>query len=262
MYASQFERYELKYLLNEQQAGVIRRALLPWCAVDPHNADGESGGYPIFSLYLDTPDMRFHEAKLRDDPERFKLRVRSYAGGKVANLEIKRKHKEVILKSRVAVAAADLEEAVYGGARPIYDEPDQWQTLEGFGRLMYETGARPQNIIRYEREAFVSEVDEYARVTFDRRICAQPADGWNMQGDANEWTMVDGAWHDNGLDSPVVLEVKCEWRMPNWLQVLLRRYELDVCGFSKYSTGVEMLRRQERGLDQPANREELYDGDG
>ena len=40
MYASQFERYELKYLLNEQQAGVIRRALLPWCAVDPHNADG------------------------------------------------------------------------------------------------------------------------------------------------------------------------------------------------------------------------------
>jgi hypothetical protein len=68
MYASQFERSELKYLLNEQQAGVIRRALLPWCAVDPHNADGESGGYPIFSLYLDTPDMRFHEAKLRDDP--------------------------------------------------------------------------------------------------------------------------------------------------------------------------------------------------
>lgn len=44
MYASQFERYELKYLLNEQQAGVIRRALLPRCAVDPHNADGESTG--------------------------------------------------------------------------------------------------------------------------------------------------------------------------------------------------------------------------
>lgn len=90
---------------------------------------------------------------------------------------------------------------------------------------MHETGARPQNIVRYEREAFVSEVDEYARVTFDRRICVQPADGWSMQGYANEWTMVDGAWHDNGLDSPVVLEVKCEWRMPNWLQVLLRRYE-------------------------------------
>jgi hypothetical protein len=127
---------------------------------------------------------------------------------------------------------------------------------------MYETGARPQNIVRYEREAFVSEVDDYARVTFDRRICVQPADGWCMQGYANEWTMVDGAWHDNGLDSPVVLEVKCEWRMPNWLQVLLRRYELDVCGFSKYSTGVEIMRRQALGLDQPANREELYDGDG
>jgi hypothetical protein len=105
-------------------------------------------------------------------------------------------------------------------------------------------------------------VDDYARVTFDRRICVQPADGWCMQGYANEWTMVDGAWHDNGLDSPVVLEVKCEWRMPNWLQVLLRRYELDVCGFSKYSTGVEIMRRQALGLDQPANREELYDGDG
>jgi hypothetical protein len=50
--------------------------------------------------------------------------------------------------------------------------------------------------------------------------------------------------------------------MPNWLQVLLRRYELDVCGFSKYSTGVEIMRRQALGLDQPANREELYDGDG
>jgi hypothetical protein len=89
--------------------------------------------------------------------------VRSYAGGKVANLEIKRKHKEVILKSRVAVAAADLEEAVYGGARPIYDEPDQWQTLEGFGRLMYETGARPQNIVRYEREAEPVAADPVVR---------------------------------------------------------------------------------------------------
>ena len=94
-FTARFERLELKFLIEESQAEQIRSQIEPYCEPDPHCREAARGrlghsGYPISSLYLDTPALAFHEAKERGDPDRIKLRVRTYSDTSPATLEIKR----------------------------------------------------------------------------------------------------------------------------------------------------------------------------
>ena len=85
-----FERLELKYLIDEVVADRIRRQISGVCSADRHSTPGRragSNGYVINSLYLDSPGLAFHEAKERGDPERVKLRVRTYSADSIATLD-------------------------------------------------------------------------------------------------------------------------------------------------------------------------------
>ena len=58
VFDSGLERLELKYLLDESRARRVRRQIRAYCSPDPHNQSGDSGGhqgYPLQSLYVDTP---------------------------------------------------------------------------------------------------------------------------------------------------------------------------------------------------------------
>lgn len=242
-----FERLELKYLISEELAWQIKRAIAGWCASDRFNRPGV-GGYPIYSLYLETPLMEFHKAKLRDDPDRFKLRARTYGDGTPVHLEIKRKVLDVIDKARVTVARDRIDDAVRGMGEPLKPTDTSWAILDRFARLAAITGAEPFMLIRYDREAFFSQIDHYARVTFDRRIQAQRVWGWDLAGNPNAWLSLDDAWQMDEIRSPVVLELKCETEIPMWLQNLIRDFSLRCRGFSKYSFGVETAMGRERGV--------------
>jgi len=85
-----FERLELKYLIDEVVADRIRRQISGICSADRHSTQGRRAGsnsYVINSLYLDAPGLAFHEAKERGDPERVKLRVRTYSADFIATLD-------------------------------------------------------------------------------------------------------------------------------------------------------------------------------
>lgn len=76
-----FERLELKYLIDEVVADRIRRQVSGVCSADRRRTPGRragSKGYATNSLYLDSPGLAFHEAKERSDLGRVKLRVRAY----------------------------------------------------------------------------------------------------------------------------------------------------------------------------------------
>jgi hypothetical protein len=57
-----FNRFELKYILTLQQAESFKNALEVYLMPDDHG-NGE-GGYPLASLYYDSPDLRCYWEKM------------------------------------------------------------------------------------------------------------------------------------------------------------------------------------------------------
>ena len=178
------------------------------------------------------------------------MRIRTYGHTGPAYLEVKRKVVSVIAKTRVAVDRALVEDAAFGFADPIDSSPDALARLEHFAHFLAITGAEPQIIVRYEREAYVSDVDRYARVTFDRHITATRATDYALAGDPDERLHhLDESWRYDNLRSPVVLELKCETAVPVWLSAIIQRFELRQKGFSKYCFGIDSVLLDERGAD-------------
>lgn len=245
---SRFERLELKYLIDEQTATAIRHEILPYCSPDRHNSPIH-GGYMINTLYLDTPNLAFYHAKMRDEPDRVKLRVRAYDSDGPLHFEIKRKCRDVVEKTRAIVARDRCDAASRGSAGPLGRDRRSRSYLERFVYLRTMTGAAPISLIRYHREAYQSHIDRYARVTFDRQVAAQPVRGWDFDGEDERWCSLAGSWMRGGHHSPVLLELKCETVMPSWMSVLIQRHELKRQGFSKYCRGVDVTAGAQRGMD-------------
>ena len=233
-------RLELKYLIGERTASRVRAQIAPYCRSDEHALDtGSSGrGYRVHSLYLDTPSLAFHRAKEQGSADRFKLRLRSYRRGSGFWLEYKRRHREIVRKSRVRFDDQPLRDAARGRAKLTQDDVSARNSAELFARLVCETGAAPTLLVRYDREAFVSDVDSYARVTFDRDIHFQRTNRWTLEGDANAWHDLQASVVADAPRPLVVMEIKCELAVPQWLVDVVRSNELRRNSVSKYSLGI------------------------
>jgi hypothetical protein len=232
-----FERLELKYLVDESSAQAIRRAIRPYCEADPYN--GQMGaGYPIRSLYLDSPTLFCFRAKERGDHDRFKLRARVYDAHGDVSLEIKRKRGDVIWKERARLPRAGWAEAAQGfGSSLMEKSVRNPHAVERFARLVAALGAEPKVLIDYEREAYASRLDGYARVTFDRRIVYRSISDWDLDLDQRSMLPVRTA-HTANMGHAVVLELKCEQFMPAWLLEIIHDFQLNRIGFSKYNTAM------------------------
>lgn len=248
-FQASLERLELKYLIDEAVAGRIRRDVAAYCRpdrpVEPGAAHGRRG-YPISSLYLDSPGLVFHRAKERGDPERIKLRIRTYGDESPAVLEVKRRSADVVDKQRVRVHRAEVERAARGRPLDIEPDPASRRRLDRFARLVAEYGAEPTLRVRYWREAWESDVDDYARVTFDRNIEARRTRAWARDDAAGpeRWIAFDEHWAPELEGAHLVLEIKCHTTVPWWVTDLVRRYALRRCSFSKYSIGIALSERQ------------------
>jgi len=247
-FEARFERLELKYLIDEFTADRVRRDIEPFCRPDPHNdastlrrrSRGESGlGYGISSLYLDSPARALFWAKERGDPERLKLRVRTYRNSPIAVLELKRKTSDVISKTRARVDRSQVE-AIARGRVPVSSEadPEVGHFLHDFALTSMRVGAQPTIHVRYDREAYSSDVDTYARVTFDRRVEVQRTHEWEFCGKPGGWISFDDFRRTDQRDRSVVLELKCQSFVPWWITALIRRHALKQQAYSKYGIGV------------------------
>lgn len=242
-FEARFERLELKYLIDEFTADQVRRDIEPFCRPDPHNdgpgVRGWSGrvGYGICSLYLDSPGLVLFWAKERGDPERLKMRIRTYRGSPIAVLELKRKISDVISKTRASVHRSQVVPIASGRLpEPINPEVDRF--LNDFALTSMRSGAQPTLHVRYDREAYSSEVDNYARVTFDRRIEVQRTRSWALDAGPDGWLSFDDFRRVDQRDRTVVLELKCQSFVPWWIANLIRTLALKRQSYSKYGIGI------------------------
>ena len=234
------ERLELKYLIDEGTAARIVREIGPYCDADRYNFGSERFGYRIRSFYLDTPSLAFHRAKERGDPERLKLRLRSYDATGTHVLELKQRSGDVIHKTRAVFEPEDLEDAAHGYAKLAKETPEGRDFANRFAYHVLASGAGPAMLVSYEREAYHSRMDEYARVTLDRDILFQRTDAWRLQGDEDRWCRLSEHLMPGAPDPLVVLELKCETSVPHWMLDLVRRNDLRRRSFSKYSVGIHL----------------------
>jgi SPX domain protein involved in polyphosphate accumulation len=237
-----FNRYEIKYLLPSGQLPELRAELSARMDADSH---GDNGGYGVWSVYYDTPDLRFYWEKIEGLKFRRKLRVRHY-GDRFAvdddtevHVEIKQRVNRVTQKRRVALPyrlARDLCDR-----RTMIDHPAaQRAFLEEVLELVSLLDLRPVAMTGYQREAYVGrDADTGLRVTMDHRVRGRDRD-FPFDADTENRLIVPARMS--------VIEFKANERVPYWLTDLAARLNMSVVRVSKYCQAVEAFGRAPRSI--------------
>lgn len=250
----QWQRKEAKYIVPESIVPDLRKFIKPFVSPDP-NGKGVIPEYTVTTLQLDSPTLMLHRAKADEALNRFKLRVRTY-GDKPGDcpfifMEIKRKLDSTVVKSRCKVPWQQWSGELLSNSRhrqPI--KLDFKNTIETdaffeFVRLTHAIGAIPKVLIRYERESYFGNQEDYARVTIDRNIRYCPTRGYGLfpenQSRPASWWGIDPAYSTKRKFPGLVLELKTySNEVPNWMLDCVQRFDLVQTGFCKYSSAMDM----------------------
>jgi SPX domain protein involved in polyphosphate accumulation len=238
-----FNRYEIKYLVDRSLVGELRDEFQRRLDVDEYAA---RGGYGVWSVYYDTPQLRFYWEKIEGLRFRRKLRLRLYGEQDTVTdetpvfVEIKQRVNRVTQKRRVRVP--------YGQARELCDGR-RMLDVDGSGRAFLEEvlglvgglDLRPISMTGYRREAYIGrDADVGLRVTLDHRVRGRDRD-----------LRLGAAGAENRFIIPprlAVLEVKANDRVPYWLTDLTAQRNLSVVRVSKYCQSVEAFGRAPRSV--------------
>lgn len=235
----QQNRFELKYLIDEGRARSIRDFLRGRLVHDEHALKRPDYRYPVYSLYLDSPELTCYREVLCGKKNRFKLRVRFYDNGQYGPtfFEIKRRLNDVILKKRTAVRPQALHRLL-SGQWPSYDDlvdPDSgtdYEVLQHFIGLAKTLRAEPKVCVAYSREAYTSPENETLRITFDRNVvCSRHC----------SIEFPDVADIRDEAHPGVILELKFTDTFPAWLNDMVGCFNLKRRSFAKYVNSVEHL---------------------
>ncbi len=237
-----FNRYEIKYFVDELRVPDLRRELAAHMDSDPHSPHG---GYPVTSVYYDTADLRFYWEKIEGLRFRRKLRMRLYGAPEACTdqtpvqVEIKQRVNRVTQKRRIelpyAVALNWLDHRAEldcgPGGRGFVDEVTT---------LVQNLDLRPIVTTGYLREAFVGrDADLGLRVTIDHKVHGRDRDFRFDSGAENRFIIPPKL---------AIVEVKANERVPYWITDLLARTDMSVVRVSKYCQSVQAFGLAPRSL--------------
>lgn len=244
------ERYEMKYTIPLEQLSEIVAFVAPYCHPDKYSENSPDGFYQVNSLYLDSPDFIFLRKRLDGSENRFNMRVRSYGTKPVLPyfLEIKHKLGDIVRKYRARIKDDCLERVLAPDTDVAKDMSDlrEVENATLFRRLVHTYNAAPVVMTSYQRMAFFSNCDDYARVTFDAALRFMPQREYHplYVSELLAPSDMETCFDDR---CSVVLELKCySKQVPLWMIDLVRTFDLKRRGFSKYSAALaQVFRRHE-----------------
>ena len=232
----QKQRFELKYRVSEGTARSVREFLRGYLVPDEFTAGSPDFSYAVHSLYLDSEDLWLYRTTINGDKNRFKLRLRYYSEDPAAPVffEIKSRRDNSIFKQRAAVKR-DAVRPILEGQWPdfthlVKPEPKTLVQLQDFTRQLHRVNATPRSRVSYRREAWMSPVDNSARVTLDRAVNCAPEFASRIS------TSMAGAVQV--FEEDVILELKFTDRMPAWAAELIGLFGLVQGSAAKYAEGV------------------------
>lgn len=225
-YQAIFKRYELKYLLTEEQLQHVLRAMEPHMELDKY------GDSIIRNLYYDTDDYRLIRHSIQKPVYKEKLRIRSYfraTEGVPVYVELKKKYKHVVYKRRLQMKEALVQKWLEGGEAP---ENSQIAREITYFRNFYPD-LHPTIYLSYHRLAYYDKDGSSFRVTFDTKIRARQTD-LTLNSD-----------HSVGVsllpEGMTLMELKCAGAMPLWMAHALTEGKIYKTSFSKYGTAYAQM---------------------
>lgn len=225
-YQMTFKRYEMKYLLTEEQKHAVLDGMKKYMKLDTY------GRTTIRNLYFDTDTFRLIRRSLEKPAYKEKLRIRSYQ--KVTSddpvfVELKKKYKSVVYKRRLVLP----EKVVTEAFRNRYALPDHSQIGEeiGYFRRYYRT-LNPTVFLSYEREAYYALDGSDFRVTFDENILYRQ----------EELSLKSEVYGNLILqEGTTLMEIKTAGGMPLWMSRILTENRIYKTSFSKYGEAYRQI---------------------
>ncbi len=221
-----FKRYEMKYLLTEQQKAMVL------CAMQPHMKLDRFGHTTIRNIYYDTDNYRLIRRSIEKPAYKEKLRIRSYAavqGSDPVFVELKKKYKSVVYKRRLTLPEEQaMASFASGTALPVQSQIAE--EIEYF-RSYYQT-LRPSVFLCYDRDAYYCTDGSDFRVTFDDNIRYRDWD-ITLEGGAEGISLLE--------DGLTLMEIKTSGGLPLWMCQTLSDGKIFKTSFSKYCTAYQHM---------------------
>ncbi len=247
-YISKLDRYELKYIIPTEVIEPMTEYLMRYCTLDYYSKTSSDSFYPVNSLYYDTPNYTFLKNRLYTKNPRFNMRARAYGYEPKPPyfLEIKYKDSNMVNKYRCSI---DDEEWPRMFTDMEYRTHLQGKESEMINKeLFYVTAikyaATPKIFTQYRRRAFVSEMDEYVRVTMDIDMYCHLEENYNLIPDKDKLIPYDNELvyvkeTNRTMGSSCILELKCyPHQVPLWMIDMIREFQLTRTSFSKYAQSI------------------------
>lgn len=247
-------RREIKFQISESLAREIKDYLITYCEMDHYSKIEPDGQYIINSLYLDSPSMFLLEQKRNDRVKRFSMRIRTYGDCPKfpAFIEKKKRVDGFIHKTRVPVRS---DQDLFALKNSISPEMTGVSAInqQRFESAIYDIlslGLQPKIMTRYRRNAWFGRFDTYSRVTFDRNLVCYSEQDYNIFPSTSRFRNYDHCDQFESRDGNVVLELKCESKIPLWMSLLIQKFRLKQLQFSKYDSSWTYLTTETEFVSQ------------
>lgn len=234
------ERYEKKYIIHPSLVEPISKFASIYCSLDKYSEASDDKFYQVNNLYFDSPQYTFLQNRINEAETRFNLRIRSYGDNPTPPFfcEIKQKRGGYIRKYRGKLESEHWIDDLTDSTSEAINRQDQAKNVRLFKKLLHSYNASPKVLTNYRRKAYISNHEEYARLTFDIELKYMEQINYELAPIDHLMTFYD---HQLNFDigASVILELKCyTTHVPFWMIDLVRYFELAQTGFSKYATGV------------------------
>ena len=250
----QKQRFELKYLVSEPTALLVRDFVRSYLDFDEYSVGKPNYSYPVHSLYLDSDALHLYWETINGNKNRYKLRLRYYSTHPDAPVffEVKRRVNNCIMKQRGGVRQ-EFVPLLLTGHLPqqehlVSKAPNQLVSLQNFCQLAYTIHAKPKVHIFYMREAYVSD-DDQVRVTMDRKVYGEANLGYSIKTEMHNPVL--------SFTNEVILELKFTNRFPDWFRELVRVFGVMQCGAAKYVESVQGIGFEKLNATHPVVEEEV-----
>ena len=212
------KRYELKYILNEEQKERFLAGLAGHMQAD------QFGLTSIASLYYDTPDYRLIRTSIEKPMFKEKIRLRSYGLATDSSpvfLELKRKAYGIVYKRRVQ-STIPLVRRFFNREGDICAGGQINNELTYFRD--YYDALVPSCLIIYDRTAYFEPGGDL-RLTIDRNPRYR-SDNLDLRQSMDGISLLP--------EDSAILEIKVQDAVPLWLSSLLSEEKIYKTSFSKY----------------------------
>ena len=154
---------------------------------------------------------------------REKFRIRYYGDDtSFIRLEKKSKINGLCNKQSAIISAEECREILSGKMYSVFDADNELKR-EFYAKMQYQL-LRPKNIVAYEREAYIYDHGN-VRVTFDT----------NIRGSSDTGKFIGGDIPFVHLYNDVILEIKWDEYLPQFVRDIVQLNTRSISNFSKYA---------------------------